>query len=326
MLSVDGSLMEGGGQIVRSAVALSAISERPVEITNIRANRERPGLAAQHVAAVRAVAEACGATCTGLSVGSRKIIFFPGAPRKGDSRIEVGTAGSVSLVIQAWVPVALLSGGTLTVTGGTEVEKSPTIDYVDRVYAAVLRRHGARIAIGIERRGYYPAGGGCVTVKVDRAEISPLHPDAEKSACGICSCSSNLPDHVAERQAKSAAAVLPVRIRESCTIHLDRRKGPGTGSSCTVWQGAKGGCALGKRGLPAERVGESAGLAALAEFEAPGAVDIHLSDQLLLPLAIYGGSYATHSCSLHAKTQCWLLRQFGYPIRYRENGIAEFSA
>jgi RNA 3'-terminal phosphate cyclase (ATP) len=325
MLNIDGSRMEGGGQIVRSAVALSAISGIAVAITNIRAQRTKPGLAAQHVAAVRAVAAACSATCTGLSVGSRHIRFTPHTVEKRYLMIDVGTAGSVTLVIQAWLPVALRTGGTLQIIGETDVQKSPTTDYLDRVYAEVLRRHGARIRIDVERRGYYPVGGGYVRVTVEPASFLHLA-GAGAGPCDISSSTSNLPDHVAERQAKAAAAVLPPDMRDSCTIAIDRRTDPSTGSSCTVWRGAKGSSALGRRGLPAERVGEIAARAALCEFDAEGAVDVHLADQLLIFLVQYGGSFTTSTCSTHAGTQCWLLEQFGYRIRCRKNAIVEFRA
>jgi RNA 3'-terminal phosphate cyclase (ATP) len=164
-------------------------------------------------------------------------------------------------------------------------------------------------------------------VTVEPASISPLNlAGAGAGLCGISSSTSNLPDHVAERQAKAAAAALPPDMRDSCTIALDRRTDPSTGSSCTVWRGAKGGSALGRRGLPAERVGEIAARAALCEFDAGGAVDVHLADQLLIFLVQYRGSFTTSACSTHAETQCWLLEQFGYRIRCRQNAVVEFRA
>lgn len=160
MLTVDGSCLEGGGQIVRLAVALSALAQTPVTVTRIRENRENPGLAPQHIAAVRAVAGACDAECTGLAPRSREITFTPGGLRRADLRIDPGTAGSIPLILQAWLPVALRAGGSITVTGGTEVAWSPTIDYLDRVLAPVLRRAGASIAIEVLERGVLPAGRG----------------------------------------------------------------------------------------------------------------------------------------------------------------------
>jgi RNA 3'-terminal phosphate cyclase (ATP) len=327
MLTIDGSFGEGGGQIVRNAAALSALSGKPVQIERIRAGRTRPGLAAQHIAAVRVVAEACHAECSGLSPGSGSLTFIPGEPGYSDVSADVGTAGSISLVIQAWLPVALIFGGRLRVTGGTEVTQSPTIDYLDHVCAGVLRAAGAEIGISILKRGYYPEGGGEVLVGVKKKKISPIVPeDPSGSPCSVISCTSNLPDHVSERQATSAETYL----REQgfpCTAAIDRRTGTSTGSSCTVWRGGKGGSALGKRGLPAEKVGKEAAMQAISGFNAPGTVDLHLSDQLLVPIALFGGIYTTAAATSHAATACRLIDRFGYTVRHERKGeLVEYSA
>ncbi|MCC7566332.1 MAG: RNA 3'-terminal phosphate cyclase [Methanomicrobiaceae archaeon] len=326
MLTIDGSYLEGGGQIVRTAVALSAVTGTPVTLERIRERRERPGLAAQHVAAVSAVGAACGAAIEGLAPGSRQIVFHPGPLERRDVAVDLGTAGSIPLVLQAWLPVALHAGGSLSATGGTEVRWSPTIDYVDRVLAAVLRRHGGVIDIAVLQRGYYPQGGGRVAVRVEPSHLFPIVVERADARCGICSCSSNLPEHVTERQAASARRVLSAALPQECDVHLDPRTGGGsTGSSLTVWAGAKGGTALGRRGLAAENVGEQAARRLLEEVRRPGTVDLHLSDQLLIYLAQYGGRYSTHALSMHARTICWLLERFGFAVRWRENGAVEFA-
>jgi RNA 3'-terminal phosphate cyclase (ATP) len=237
-LIIDGGMDEGGGQIVRMAAALSACTGRPVEMIRIRAKRPLPGLAAQHCAAVEAVARACGARLNGCKKGSSHLSFFPGRIRTLEIDLDIGSAGSIPLVMQAWLPVAMHEGGTLTVTGGTEVRMSPPIDYLEHVFLPVLRHAGADITVDVLARGYYPRGGGRVRITVEQSRLSPISIPAVDDRWGICSCSSNLPTHVTERQARRAAEVLQEAGAAGCSIYLDQRTGPGTGSSCTVWHGA----------------------------------------------------------------------------------------
>ena len=160
MLELDGAHLEGGGQLVRTAVALAALTGEGVTIARVRAGRETPGLRPQHLAAVRAVAGCCGAEVEGLAIGSDRLVFSPGPLRQTDQRIEVGTAGGIALVLQAWLPVALEAGGAITVVGGTEVPLGPTIDFVDRVLLRLLRAHGARATLELRHRGYVAGGRG----------------------------------------------------------------------------------------------------------------------------------------------------------------------
>lgn len=318
MIVIDGGMLEGGGQIIRTAVAAAALTGDPVHITNIRRNRSSPGLAAQHLAAVRAAAAVSGARVVSGEIGSTEILFYPGTLEKKDVTIDIGTAGSIPLVLSAWLPIALRCGGSITVTGGTEVKAAPTIDYFKDVFLQYLIAHGARVSLTIGARGYFPTGGGTVQVIAMPSELMPTG-SAQSTGSGIISASCGLFRHVAERQAKSAAAIagdLPVRI--------DRQKGPGIGSSCTVYSGSHGGSALGRRGLPAEDVGRMAAEAYL--FSQGGDVDFHLFDQLLLYLAMNTGSLTTSRLTLHARTVVWLLEHFGYHISIVEKkGFVEAS-
>lgn len=333
ILRIDGAMDEGGGQIVRMAVALSAITGKAIEISRIRAKRSVPGLAGQHCAAVQAVARMCHAQVTGCEKGSTRISFYPENIRRAGITIDIGTAGSIPLVLQAWLPVALRTGGAITVSGGTEVQYSPTIDYLEQVFLPVLRRSGAAVTVEILERGYYPRGGGRVRVLVEFSDLSPITLDtiagngkAEGTRCGICSCSSNLPDHVADRQARRAREILGADPGANCTLRIDRRIGVSTGSSCTVWKGAKGGSALGARGIPAEIIGERAARELIQAIGSPGMADVHLSDQLLLYIALYGGTFTTSAVTTHAMTMCRLLGLFGYGISVTGTGMVTFSA
>ncbi|MHC1625789.1 MAG: RNA 3'-terminal phosphate cyclase [Methanoculleaceae archaeon] len=323
MKVIDGSMGEGGGQLLRTTVALSAITGEPVTVTRIRENRSKPGLGAQHIAAVKAVAGTCGAEVTGATPGSSELTFIPGPLRPAGLRVDVGTAGSVPLVIQAWLPCAIHTGGSLTVTGGTEVPLSPTIDYLDRVLAPVLRAAGAEIVIEIRQRGYYPRGGGEVRVEVGEGRLRPISCTG-RSDGGIISSSRNLPAHVARRQAESARSAILDATGESLPVEIDRGDGPSAGSSVTVWRGCRGGSALGRRGYPAESVGRDAA----AEFleSDGGEVDPHLADQLLVYIAEYGGSYTSRTLSRHAETICRLLGEFGMAVEVSGRDPVEFSA
>ena len=177
MLEVDGSHGEGGGQLLRMAIALSVLTEQPIRVARIRAGRKNPGLAAQHATAVGALAKMCDAEVDGLRIGSSTITVQPGKIRPGAYSFDVGTAGSVTLVLQALIPVAAAAPGPvrLRVVGGTDVPWSPPADFFARVFLPLLRRVGGRVEVEVMRRGYYPRGGGIVEAVVQPTrEWSPL--------------------------------------------------------------------------------------------------------------------------------------------------------
>ena len=328
MLELDGSYGEGGGQLLRTAVALSAITGRPVAIRNVRANRDKPGLAPQHVAAVRAVAALAGASAEGVELRSRSITFSPRALAGGGFRFDVGTAGSVTLLLQALLPVMIASGKPCdaAVIGGTDVRMAPPLDYFREVLLALLSRMGARVRLQVRRRGYYPRGGGEVLVSVSPSPLRPTAldaPGALQSLSGLAHV-ANLPEHIAARMRASAlerlASVRGVTPDIACRV-LGPDDAIGQGGAIVVWARA-GGTVLGagrvaERGVRAEALGEAAGGELGADLAAGAAVDMHAADQLLVYFALAdGGVLTTRSVSLHARTCIWLIEQF-LPVRFK---------
>jgi len=313
MMEIDGSFGEGGGQIVRTAAALSAVTGTPVSIKNIRKGRPKPGLAPQHVEALLALARLCNAQTKGVEPGSSQIAFHPGKVKGGSCRAEIGTAGSVTLLMQCLLPAMLTAQEpvSLEVSGGTDVKWSPTIDYFRHVFLPALSCFGARARLELRQRGYYPRGQGSVLLKAEPSVLRAAHLTARDSAKGVEGIShcSNLPEHVARRQAESASRVL----REAglfSSIGQEILRLPSTGSGITLWSGFKGGSALGSRGLPAEEVGERAATELAIEMRSAAIVDTHLCDQLIPYLAMAGGSYAVREISAHTRTNIWTAGQF----------------
>jgi RNA 3'-terminal phosphate cyclase (ATP) len=190
-LQIDASHGEGGGQLVRLAMALAAITGRAIHLTHIRARRARPGLAAQHLAALRAVADMCGGALEGAALGAGEVSFRPGPIRGGNYRFEVGTAGSVSLVLQAVLPVALHADGPsrIAIVGGTDVKLAPPVDYLRMVFLPWLEEMGIRLRVALVRHGYYPRGGGELTLDVSHPALQGrgFLATSLSGACGPCS-------------------------------------------------------------------------------------------------------------------------------------------
>jgi len=329
---IDGSMGEGGGQVLRTAVALAAVTKTPVRVTNIRARRRNPGMAAQHVAAVRAVAELSSAEVTGAEVGSCVVEFVPGELRSGRYAFDVGTAGSVTLVLQAALPAAFAVGNVeLRIRGGTDVPMAPPADDFRTVFLRWIGRLGGRSEFEILRRGYYPRGGGEVVVRVLepatwRGLVSEPRPEPERieGAAHI----ANLPEDIVARMASAAkkrlAPYLSVRIHKEV---LDATRAEGSGGAIALWADAGdsilGGNALAERGKRAEIVGDEAAVALLAELQSGATVDVHAADQILpyLALANEPSSFLVRKVTDHASTMMWLLRSF-LPVQFETQTVA----
>ena len=312
MIEIDGSFGEGGGQIVRTAVALSAVTGKPVRIFRIRQGRPKPGLAAQHTCAILALADLCGARTSGVAPGSSEITFAPGEIREGRHKVEIGTAGSVTLLMQCLLPALLKTETTasLEVQGGTDVQWSPTVDYFKNVFLPALVCFGAKVSLEVRQRGYYPKGQGSVLLRVEPAKLKAAHfiGATKGMVIGMSHC-SNLPEHVARRQAEAASKTLQESGYES-EIALEVLRLPSMGSGITLWSGYKGASHLGERGLPAEKVGKKAAEDLISDLKSAASVDVHLADQLIPYLALAGGSYTTREISLHARTNIWTAEHF----------------
>ena len=312
MMEIDGSYGEGGGQIVRTAVALAAVTGTSIRVSKIRKGRPKPGLAPQHAQAILALAGICGAKTAGIEPGSSEVAFEPGLIKGGSYRVDIGTAGSITLLVQCLLPAMIKADGpiTLTVVGGTDVRWSPAIDYFKNVFLPALREFGAQVEIEVRRRGYYPRGGGSIVLNVIPGSLKPAHlkPQDKGVVQGISHC-SNLPEHVARRQAESATAALK-EAGHIGKVATEVLKETSTGSGITLWRGHKGGSALGERGMRAEDVGKAAAREIIAELSSQAAVDMHLADQLIPYLALAGGSYTVRQMSKHASTNIWTAKQF----------------
>ncbi|GAB6102793.1 RNA 3'-terminal phosphate cyclase [Thermococcus atlanticus] len=330
MIVIDGSHGEGGGQILRTAIALSVITGKPVKIVKIRANRPNPGLRPQHLHGILALKELSNAKVKGAKVGSTVLEFIPGRAEPKHIRVPIKTAGSITLVLQALLPAMAFTGGSFEVTGGTDVPWSPPVDYLKNVTLYALERMGLKAELEIRRRGHYPKGGGLVVGRVEPwEERKPLVALAWKKVerfAGI-SHATNLPAHVAERQAKAAMEKLEELYALPVEIEREVSRSLGPGSGIVVWAETDslrlGGDALGKRGKPAEVVGREAADELINQLTSRKAVDKFLGDQLIPFLAFTGGEIGVAEITNHLVTNVWVVEQFLGRIFEVEGEIGE---
>jgi RNA 3'-terminal phosphate cyclase (ATP) len=319
VVSIDGSIGEGGGQVLRVAVAMAAIMDTALKVTNIRANRDPPGLKASHATAVKAVAQLCDAELEGAEVGSTELRFRPQGLHGGTFSLDVGTAGSVTLVLQAMLPPAISCGERVEVElrGGTDVPYAPTVKYLEHVLLPVLRAIGADVQIEVKRRGFYPEGGGAVRVVVEPgASVKPLAPTGPQPRGRIEGeiAVSKLGQDVTDRIRRSMVRRLqglPLGV-----LDVDLVEANGEGVSATLWAprraGAVGGSDIGKRGYPAEKLGETAATAIARALRADADVDEHLLDQVLIYnlMATGRSSFSCDAVSSHAETVLAVAKEF----------------
>ncbi len=321
MMEVDGSIMEGGGQLLRMATTYSAILGEPVKVTNIRATRRQQGIKPQHLTTLKAVAELCYAQTKGLEIGSREIEFYPGSIHSGSFQFDIGTAGSIGLLLQSVAPVAAYAEGAvhLKIIGGTSVKWSPPIPIVQHVVWKALKAMGFHGDLKVRRDGYHPKGGGIVEATVkpvkelfpitgERSQITRIH--------GLSTC-GRLSRHVAERQAETALRTLNDAGYETKVDVATPGKGSeplSAGSAICLWTengayiGADG---LGERGKPAESVGLEAASKLLSHLSTGAYVDLHTADNLILPCSLATGTsrFTVSSITLHTLTAVEVARR-----------------
>ncbi|MFH1774860.1 MAG: RNA 3'-terminal phosphate cyclase [Methanobacteriota archaeon] len=316
MIEIDGSYGEGGGQILRTSIALGALLREPIKIFNIRLKRPKPGLAQQHLTGIKAMQKITDAEVSGAEVGSTEVKFSPGAIKSGSYAIDVGTAGSISLVLQT----LLLPGAftdkviELKIRGGTDVAWSPSMDYLKNVFCRIVGKMGCNAGIELLKRGYYPKGNGEVVAKVFPVKNFNALQLADKGnliRIKGTAHSSNLPCHIVEREIKAAKNILG----SECEIAGECSKYFSTGTGITLWAeyegSVLGASAIGEIGKPAEKVGAEAAKKLLEEMQSGAAVDSHMGDQIIPYLAIANGNseIVVSRLTNHLKTNIYIVEK-----------------
>ncbi|MGH8177240.1 MAG: RNA 3'-terminal phosphate cyclase [Steroidobacter sp.] len=318
MIDIDGSQGEGGGQILRSSLSLSICTEQPLHITNIRANRDPPGLKRQHLTAVKAAAEICDAEVAGAEVGSRELTFKPGKLRPTDYSFAIGTAGSSTLVLQTVLPPLLHANApsTVRISGGTHNRGAPPFDFLQRAFIPLIERMGPNVALDLVNYGFYPRGGGVI-----RASITPvsrllpleLHTRGPLAAAFAEAYIAGLPLHVAHRELEVVRSALQWNADQLHVRALPSDMGAGNALTITIAHEhvTEVFTGFGERGLRAEDVAEAPARAAHEYLSRSAPVDEHLADQLLLPLALAGsGSFTTTTVSDHLRSNAIVIERF----------------
>jgi len=322
MIEIDGAAGEGGGQVVRSSLALSLVTGKPFTIRNVRGRRKKPGLRLQHVTAARAAAEVGGATLAGAETGSDHLEFHPTTIKPGGYKFSIGTAGSTTLVVQTLLPALLTASApsTITVEGGTHNPMAPAFDYLDRVYLPLLQRMGVRTKAYLHRHGLYPAGGGKAEFQItpgDTLQGFDLLERGEAKGHRVEAFVSQLPLHIAQRECDTIRRLAHWQPAQAETGEI-QADSPGNILliEFNFEHITELFTACGERRVKAEDVAKRLWREANRYQKSGVAVGEHLADQLMLPLAIAasrgatGGKYRTGKLSLHAVTQIDIISRF----------------
>jgi RNA 3'-terminal phosphate cyclase (ATP) len=320
-IEIDGSQGEGGGQVLRTALTLSILTQQKIELINIRAGRKKTGLLRQHLTSVLAAQEICGAITEGVELGSTRIRFSPGKVKSGNFQFAIGTAGSTVLVCQTILPVLSLAKESSTVTfeGGTHNGMSPSLSFLEQSFLPVLKSMGVNCKVSTSTLGFYPAGGGKWQIVIEPTQaLKPIHlTDAgcdfasDMNNCSLNALISLLPTSIGQREIAKAQEILDWQDALG-QVHEVTTPGPGNSfqlsidskTHCNVFE------VVGELGVSAERVAKRAAGRVNKFIHAQAAVEEHLADQLLLLIALAGsGSFTTTKPSLHTTTNIAVIKQ-----------------
>ena len=331
VIEIDGSQGEGGGQILRTAIGLSAVTGKPVKIFNIRKGRPNPGLQAQHLVGIKAVSEMCSGNLKGAALESTEVEFVPGKIKGGDYKFDVGTAGAVTLVLQSLIIPAIHADRTIKfeIKGGTHVSWSPSFDFFQQIFCRYMEMIGIKIDSEILKYGFYPKGGGLVEVSVRPSEPKPLNlaERGEYLRTDIFSTASRELENnkVVERQIKGAEKILKT------TYQVPQYVSSSSVGTCVHMHSHYKNCILGssvigEKNKTAEKVGEEAAINLKKQMDSSGTVDEWMSDQLLPFLALAKGKsgFITSGLTKHAETNIWVIKQFldvDFKIDCLEGGV-----
>ena len=341
IVKIDGGILEGGGQILRIATALSGITGIPVEIYNIRRKGPKPGLKAQHLTGTKALADLTDAFVDGLEIGSPEIILMPTTRKGGFFKVDVKTAGSVTLLLQVLMPVAIFAPKRVQfeLIGGTTVKWSPPIPSLQYILLPILKKMGIQTQIEIIKHGFYPRGGGIIESLIDPIKrLKPIILDKIgkiENIGGISYC-AKLPEHVAIRQMKAAISKVKDAGYQNIKINTTQiTDSLSPGSGITIWAKTNTGAiigsdAIGEKGKPAEVVGREAAKKLLDTINANSPVDSFLADQLIIYMALAEGSskIITNKLTLHTKTAievCKQLTSASFSVKDRSNNQVEIT-